>query len=74
MLIANALDTPVSAKEIIVDSGTEGAFKSIQEAANNSSGDEILVYPSVYNEGIEIGVQNIDRDERSICDRLSLPM
>jgi len=60
MLIANALDTPVSAKEMFVDSATEGAFKPIPEAVNNSSSeDEILVYPCLYNESVEIGVQNI---------------
>ncbi len=60
MLIANALDTPVSAKEIFVDSVTEGAFKPIPEAVNNSSSEyEILVYPGLYNESVEIGVQNI---------------
>ena len=46
MLIASAVDRPVSAKEIIVDANSGRDFKSIQEAVNNSSsGDLILVYP-----------------------------
>ena len=60
MLIASALDTPVSAKEIVVDSNSGGTFKTIQEAVNSSSpGDIILAYPGIYNESIEVGVPNI---------------
>jgi hypothetical protein len=66
MLIANALDTPVSAKEMFVDSSTGDAFKPIQEAVNNSSSeDEILVYSGFYNESVEIGVQNMQILEKS---------
>ncbi|MDY9926727.1 NosD domain-containing protein [Methanosarcina sp.] len=53
--------SPVSAREITVDNNGSGAdFKLIQEAVNNSSaGDIILVYPGIYNESVDIGIQNI---------------
>lgn len=56
-----AVYSPASAREITVDDNGSGAdFKSIQEAVNNSSaGDIILVYPGLYNESVDIGIQNI---------------
>jgi len=61
VLIASAVDSPpTSAKEIIVDDDSEASFRSIQEAVNNSSsGDVIFVYPGIYNESVEVRVQNI---------------
>ncbi|MCC4771607.1 PKD domain-containing protein [Methanosarcina sp. DH2] len=53
--------SPASARVITVDNNGSGAdFKSIQEAVNNSSaGDIILVYPGLYNESVDIRIQNI---------------
>jgi beta propeller repeat protein/parallel beta-helix repeat protein len=53
--------SPASAREITVDdNGLCANFKSIQEAVNSSSpGDVILVYPGLYNESVDIGIQNI---------------
>ena len=52
---------PASAKEITVDdNGSDADFRSIQKAVNcSSSGDVILVYPGIYNESVDIGIQNI---------------
>jgi beta propeller repeat protein/parallel beta-helix repeat protein len=56
-----AVYSPASAREITVDNNGSGAdFKSIQEAVNSSSsGDIIVIYPSFYNESVDLGVQNI---------------
>ncbi|KKH48740.1 NosD domain-containing protein [Methanosarcina sp. 1.H.A.2.2] len=61
IFLAVAICSSASAREITVDNSGSGAdFKSIQEAVNSSSsGDIILVYPGLYNESVDVGVQNI---------------
>jgi len=56
-----AVYSPASAREITVDDNGSGAdFKSLQEAVNSSSPEDvILVYPGFYNESVDIGIQNI---------------
>jgi len=55
------IHSPASAREILVGNSGSGAdFPSIQEAVNNSSpGDIILVYPGIYNESVDIGIDNL---------------
>jgi len=55
-----SISSPASAKEITVDDVEEADFLSIQEAVNNSSpGDVVLVSPGIYNENVDIEIQNI---------------
>jgi len=55
------IHSPASARGILVGNSSSGAaFPSIQEAVNNSSpGDIILVYPGIYNESVDIGIDNL---------------
>ncbi|WP_229396073.1 NosD domain-containing protein [Methanosarcina sp. DH1] len=56
------IHSPASAREILVGNSSSGAaFPSIQEAVNDSSpGDIILVYPGIYNESVNIGIDNLN--------------
>ncbi len=48
------------AKEVTVNDDSEADFVSIEEAINSSSaGDMILVSPGIYNESVDINIQNI---------------
>lgn len=59
-LIASALCSTVSAKEIIVGNDSVAEFRSIQKAVNSSSpGDVILVLPGFYNESVNVKVDNL---------------
>lgn len=59
-LIAVAVYSSASAKEITACNGSETNFGTIQEAVNNSSpGDVILVLPDVYNETVDINVEGL---------------
>ncbi|MDY9927298.1 right-handed parallel beta-helix repeat-containing protein [Methanosarcina sp.] len=59
-LIENAVYSPVSAKEIIVDDDFEVGFMSIQEAINSSSpGDTVIVKSGTYKENIIVNVTRL---------------
>ncbi len=59
-LIAITVYSSASAKEITACSGSETNFGTIQEAVNNASpGDVILVLPGIYNETVDVNVEDL---------------
>jgi|GEM_PF-6110282 pectin methylesterase-like acyl-CoA thioesterase len=60
VLIAGAVCSPASAKQIRVSGDPQAKFCSIQDAVNNSSpGDEILVFPGVYEERVNVNIEGL---------------
>jgi beta propeller repeat protein/parallel beta-helix repeat protein len=59
-LLTIAVYSSASAKEIIAGNDPEANFSTIQEAVNNSSsGDVILVLPGIYNETLDVKVEDL---------------